>query len=278
MERFMDKLPVSVVVTTRNSEKTIGQCLESIKNNNPGEIILVDGNSTDDTLEIARRYTSLIFSDGGREYNYAQQMGAEKAANEYIAFIDSDIVLQEETLAKLLDELKQHDYASIAATVLPVSSTTYWERATDWSSRLLRKRRGVGGLQATIVLRDVVMTHKLDTSLKGGSDVDFVIRMNKAGLIQGVSSVSVYHHHRSSFKAFVRQRFRYGWVAARYVHKYGPFHPRFWPPLVDAYWICVCVVKGKPHYIPYFIIDCFAQSFGMVKGFYQLAGEGIKIN
>ncbi|MDD4924680.1 MAG: glycosyltransferase [Dehalococcoidales bacterium] len=272
----MDKLPISIVVTTRNSEKTIGQCLESVKNNNPAEIILVDGNSNDDTLEIARRYTSLIFSDEGREYNYAQQLGAEKAANDYIAFVDSDIVLPEGTLAKLLDELKALDCATMAATVLPISSTTYWERTTDWNARLLRKRRGVGGLQATIVLRDVVMNHKLDSSLKGASDLDFTIRMKEAGLKQGVSSVFVYHHHRTSFTAFFRQRFRYGWVAARYVRKYGPFHARFWPPLVTAYWTGICIVKGKPNYIPYFVVDGFAQSCGMAKGFYQLALEFIK--
>ncbi len=272
----MDKLPVSVVVTTRNSEKTIGQCLESVKKNNPAEIILVDGNSSDDTLAIARRYTSLIFSDQGREYNYAQQLGAEKANSDYIALVDSDIVLPEGTLAKLLDELRAQDYASMSAAVLPISSVTYWERATDWNGRLLRERRGVGGLQATIVLRDIVMQHKLDASLKGASDLDFAIRMKEAGLKQGISAAYVYHHHRATFSAFVRQRFRYGWVAARYIRKYGAFHARFWPPLVDAYWICLCIVKGKPHYIPYFIIDGFAQSLGMVKGFYQLAVEAVK--
>ena len=269
----MAKLPVSIVITTKNSEKTIEQCLESAKNNNPDEIILVDGNSTDSTLEIARRYTSLIFSDGGREYNYAQQLGAEKAANEYIAFVDSDIVLPEGTLAKLLDELKEQACVTISATVLPVSTATYWERATDWNIMLLQKRRGVGGLQATIVLKEVGMKYKLDSSLKGASDLDFVIRLKEAGLKQGVSSTFVYHHHRTSFSAFVRQRFRYGWVAARYVRKYGPFHARFWPPLVSSYWVCVCIVKGKPQYIPYFIVDGCAESLGMIKGFYQILIE-----
>jgi len=234
----MDSLPISVVVATKNSGKTIEQCLESVRINNPAEIIVVDGDSTDHTPEIARRYTSLVFSDEGREYNYAQQLGAEKAINDFIAFVDSDIVLPEGTLTKLLSELKEQACVTMAATVLPVSTATYWERATDWTATLLRKRRGVGGLQATIVLKDVVMKHKLDSSLKGASDLDFVIRLKEAGLKQGVSTVFVYHHHRTSFSAFVRQRFRYGWVAARYVRKYGPFHARFWPPLVSSYWVC----------------------------------------
>ena len=272
----MNRLPISVVVATKNSEKTIEQCLESVKNNNPAEIIIVDGLSTDGTLEIVRKYTSLIFSDEGRDFNYAQQLGAEKAANKYIAFVDSDIVIPEGTLVKLLEELQAQNCATMAATVLPISSATYWERATDWNNRLLRKRRGVGGLQATIVLKEIVMKHKLDSSLKGGGDLDFVIRLKEAGLKQGVSSTFVHHHHRASLAAFVRQRFRYGWVSVRFVRKYGPFHARFWPPLVYSYWVFNCIIKGKPQYIPFFIVGGCTESLGMLKGFIEIMGNHLK--
>ncbi|MFA7187784.1 MAG: glycosyltransferase, partial [Dehalococcoides mccartyi] len=38
-----DYVPLSVIVCARNAEKTIGSCLESIMQNSPAEIILVDG-------------------------------------------------------------------------------------------------------------------------------------------------------------------------------------------------------------------------------------------
>lgn len=55
----MNKLPlVSIVITTKNEEKNIGNCLESMKvqtySQEKIEIIVVDNNSTDTTKEIAK--------------------------------------------------------------------------------------------------------------------------------------------------------------------------------------------------------------------------------
>ena len=59
---------VSVIVTTRNEEHNIANCLESIKvQNYPQdkiEIIVVDNNSLDKTKEIALKYTNKIYNFG----------------------------------------------------------------------------------------------------------------------------------------------------------------------------------------------------------------------
>ena len=49
-------LPITVIVPVRNAEAMVEDCLAGIVRANPGEIIVVDGNSTDRTLEIARRF------------------------------------------------------------------------------------------------------------------------------------------------------------------------------------------------------------------------------
>jgi len=53
------KVPVSVLIMTRNEELNIRECLESFKW--AAEIVIVDSHSTDKTIEIARQYTDKIY-------------------------------------------------------------------------------------------------------------------------------------------------------------------------------------------------------------------------
>lgn len=88
---------VSVVIATHNSEKTIELVLKSIKTQNyPNskiEILIIDGKSTDSTLEIAAKYNSRIFINTKVDQVYAKHIGYRKAAGRYILFLDSDEVL-----------------------------------------------------------------------------------------------------------------------------------------------------------------------------------------
>ncbi len=59
---------VSVIVTTKNEEKNIANCLKSIKGQSyPQEkiqIIVVDNNSSDSTTKIAKRFTDKVYNKG----------------------------------------------------------------------------------------------------------------------------------------------------------------------------------------------------------------------
>ena len=54
---------ISVVVCVKNEESRIEGCLKSIITNHPSEIIVVDGDSSDNTAEIALKYTSRCRKD-----------------------------------------------------------------------------------------------------------------------------------------------------------------------------------------------------------------------
>ena len=51
---IVDKLTISVNVCTFNEEKNIEECIRCIEKNNPIEIIIIDGGSTDKTIQIAK--------------------------------------------------------------------------------------------------------------------------------------------------------------------------------------------------------------------------------
>ncbi len=272
----MDDLPVSVIIPAMNAARTIEDCLDSVRESNPAEIIVVDGNSTDRTVEIARKYTDRIYSDGGRGPSYAHQLGAEQATQPHIAYVDADTVLPQGTLAQLLAELKASDNVSMTATMVAANMSTYCERVTDWNSRLRQTRRG-GGLFATVLKRETVLKYPFDAAIKPvGDDKDFLMRVEREGYKAGTSSALVYHRHLADLRSLFKSRLTYGRGSARFIRKYGPWDISFWPPLTTLYWISLCLIKGKPQFIPYFVVDGTGQTAGFVKGLFELAREALK--
>ena len=108
-------LDVSVVVPVRNAEGLLEDCLASIARAEPREIIVVDGMSTDRTLEIARRYTDHVLSDEGRGLPAARRWARRRRRRRWVALIDADVVLPDGSLAALLEEFKADGYTALQA-------------------------------------------------------------------------------------------------------------------------------------------------------------------
>ena len=86
----MEKIFLSVLILTKNNERSIGYALHSIRCY-ADEIVILDSGSTDKTLDIASRYTDRIFYrdfDGhfGKQKNY----GMSLCRGEWIFILDSD--------------------------------------------------------------------------------------------------------------------------------------------------------------------------------------------
>jgi len=112
---------VSVIVPTRNSEKTISSCLESIAGQSyPNiEIIVVDNNSHDDTCRIAGRYTDKVFQHGP-ERSAQRNYGAQVSTGEYLLFPDSDMELSTEVVKECVQKVA--DDPEVKAIVIPEES------------------------------------------------------------------------------------------------------------------------------------------------------------
>lgn len=93
---------ISAVVLTKNEEKNLSDCLESIKWCD--EIVIIDDNSTDKTIDIAKKFNAKIFTHS-LDNNFASQrnFGLEKAQGDWVLFIDPD----ERVTPELKDEIKK---------------------------------------------------------------------------------------------------------------------------------------------------------------------------
>ncbi len=114
----MDK--ISVIVPCYNVAHLVPRCIDSILNQSIGmdniEIILVDDASTDNTVEVLKKYEQrfpqniiLITCDTNRRQGTARNIGLSYASGTYISFVDSDDIIHKDMYRTLLEiALKQN--------------------------------------------------------------------------------------------------------------------------------------------------------------------------
>jgi glycosyltransferase involved in cell wall biosynthesis len=198
---------VTVVVPARNAAALLPACLASVRESGVAEVIVVDGLSTDDTVEIARSHGAVVLSDEGLGLPVARARGAEHASTRWVALIDADVVVPENALAALLEEYVEDGYSALQAGQRSVSGDGYWGRALTHHHRTGRSRRWFG-LVATLFERDILLSTGFDDRFKSGEDIELRWRMRAGGHRVGVSDrVFVEHRFAGDDFAFARSQF-----------------------------------------------------------------------
>ncbi len=259
---------VSVVICARNAEETLKQCLESVKSQNPQEIVVIDGDSTDGTFEITSNYTDRIFSDERKGLAYARQLGAEKAKGNYVAYVDSDVIVPPDCLETAIKELKQEGYAGIHAQIVSMDSSNYWEEAHDRHTRMnfnkVGDREWIGAIVA-VFERETILKYRFDPFFLGAAeDLDFSRSLRKHGFRLGISSAYAYHQHRATCKDFVKQRSWYGRGNARYFWKHKSVRMLLNSPLLIPYGIFVCLKQRSLYLLPFYWVWSISEGVGTI--------------
>lgn len=131
---------ISVVLATYNEENTITDCLESVKNL-ADEIIIVDGSSTDRTVEIAKSFgAKVIITENHLNFHINKQKAIEAASKDWILQLDAD----ERVTLELSKEIRKR----LASSVQRLDG--YWIPRKNWFlGRFLMK----GGVYPDYTLR-----------------------------------------------------------------------------------------------------------------------------
>ncbi len=271
-ESVPGKLPLTVVIPVRNAEDFIDECLASVVESGPAEIIVVDGCSTDRTLEIVGRYGVRVLSDDGRGVATARMMGVHEASSEIVALIDADIVLPRGALAALLAEFRSGDYSALQAGLESSSGPGYWGRALARHHNTGRSRYWMG-VMATILWRDTLLAYPLDASFLSGEDIDLRWRLSRAGVRIGVSRKTIVNHRFRDTLGFAMEQWSAdgaGLGRMALTHKGGGL--LLFMPLADAVrGVTVTSLHREPQYIPYYLIHAVLNYSSMIDTFWAAA-------
>ena len=120
---------ISVIVPVRNAAATLGNCLDALLSQdlNPEsyEVIVVDNQSTDDSVAVAERYQGVRVLSESRPSAYkARNCGLRAAAGKLIAFTDADCIPKKDWLSCLTKYLAGSHAKIVMGRDIPTGPTT----------------------------------------------------------------------------------------------------------------------------------------------------------
>ncbi|HSX16133.1 MAG TPA: glycosyltransferase [Candidatus Saccharimonadales bacterium] len=205
---------VSVVVTTKNNHTTLGACLASIAGQTYPriELLVVDNSSTDDTVAIARHYTSAVFTYGperSAQRNYA----AAKANGDYVFIVDSDMELGERVVEACVGAVQ----SGAQAVIVPEESfgEGFWARC----KRLERSFYvGIDAVEAArfFALDVYLQAGGYDEAMTGGEDWDLTRRVRALTPVVRVNEFIRHNEGRVHFAKSARKMYYYAQHAGAY--------------------------------------------------------------
>lgn len=195
---------ISVVIPALNEEKYIGKTLEAlVSQSHRGfavEIIVVDNQSTDGTVEVVKKFKDIrLIIVPKRTPAYARQMGIEKANGEIVACLDADTVPDKNWLITIFSFFNNNpNLVGLTGTVSPLDGPWYAKFAMKYVSTgfyLLNFVLGKTIFQGQNFAVRKTAFRKIggfNVLLHSAEDADLGNRLSRAGKVQFCKQMTVY--------------------------------------------------------------------------------------
>jgi len=210
---------VSVLVPTKNVAPYIGKVLDSLLNldypKDRLEIIVLDGYSTDETLELIRKYPVGVRISGSNVPAFSNKTLPD-AVGELIAFGDGDAVVDRSWLRSLVRHFTDSGVAGAGGLCLTANPESIVPRVIGYELRMRYERMPETILRIAtmnVVYRKSVLLSLggFDERLDTGYDTEIGHRITRAGFrIRFDPEAVVYHFNRPTLWSFFCQQFTYG--------------------------------------------------------------------
>lgn len=115
MAESFDNVSVSVIICAKNEAGGIQQVIESVKPYS-GEILVIDGHSTDNTAELAEAAGARVYEDHKKGKGDAYQVGIQKATGDVLVFVDADGSCDPSDIPLLVSPIAQNEADLVIAS------------------------------------------------------------------------------------------------------------------------------------------------------------------
>ncbi|MCL0072976.1 glycosyltransferase [Dehalococcoidia bacterium] len=233
-------MKLSVVIPTLNEESCIRRCLEAIVNNieQPDEILVIDGFSTDATRAIAGSFGAHVYLNHARHAAPGRNVGIQNATGDVVVFTDADCVPRRDWLAQIKDAFgKDAELEGVGGPMVALEPRTrieaFWGRVFlkeimpfPNESFIVRNRIFRGGF----LTANCAYQRKTLLNLGGfdewfgnnAEDIDLFWRaIDEGAKLRYLPSAVVAHSFPSTLPAMIKKNFRNGVSSSKLQKRYG---------------------------------------------------------
>lgn len=207
---------VSVIIPTYNSGRTLTECLSALKEQNYKniEVIITDSFSKDRTKEIAGHFTDKIID--AESLALARKKGVELAKGKYILFMDSDQIINPDTIELSVQACEEDGYDGVTHFERSkIYKNTFVERLINYDKWIFHSEEDDDPIYGTAEPRFFKADFVKRIDFLDNPPITFELaiinlKMDKMGAKIKFINAYIYHYETSTFGEVAKKFFRYG--------------------------------------------------------------------
>jgi len=226
----MQDMKISVIIPVKNQADKIENCLKAISEQTlkPYEVIVVDGHSTDGTVEKAMKFPVKILYENYHTRAGACQIGVESAKGKYVAFTDADCIPERDWLENLIKEFDESIVGvgggiknigeGLWKNSINLAMGTFLGSANSVQGRLFEDKRyvkSISGCNSMYRREDILKIGGFDVKLSTVEDTELNRKLLRSGKLVYTPDAIILHDHKRGLKEFAKRMYQYGYGRGR---------------------------------------------------------------
>jgi rhamnosyltransferase len=279
----MKKIETSIIILTKNAGNNFKKTLDKVfsQKYKNFEVIIIDSSSSDNTLDIAKKYPVKIIKIEQEEFGHGKtrNLGARLAKGKYVVYLTQDAIPKNNIwLSELITPLKNKKIAGVYSRQVSKENekeiekffyfSLYPDKSKIWARNNFTQGDNIFSDESSAIKREVWLKHPFNDKIILAEDYYWAQEVLKKGykLIYRSSS-QVIHSHSYSLGQLFKRNFDIG-VAYKIIYFSKEKRKSFFKKGIRIFWneTRYLIKNGKAYLVPYAILKDTTKYIAVIIG------------